>query len=336
MKIISLILVISLLSCSDPDSNQGISGFTMGTSYSVSWVATDGLTEIDSKQIKNAIDIRLDEINQLMSTYDNRSQISIVNQSYKTGWQSVAKELASLVQTSLEICAQSQGTFDITIGPLVNLWGFGSSDTKFTPPTPTELEIVNQNIGCEYLDSRLEPPSINKKHENITIDLSAIAKGYAVDQIATILDQYGLHNYLIEIGGELKAKGRASHGEFWRIGIETPHLERSNIQDIISLDNIAVATSGNYRNFIEYEGKIYSHVIDPRTSKPIQHNLTSVTVIDKNAARADAWATALLVLGPNEALKIANQHGLAIYMITREGNEFKSTYNKPMQQYIVR
>ena len=336
MKLFLLILVFSLLSCSSSDQDEFISGFTMGTTYNIQWVSSDDSNEIDSEKLQQQIDTRLDEISQLMSTYDNTSQLSKVNQSYKAGWHNVDDELAMLIGASLKICKQSQGAFDITTGPLITLWGFGSSNTSFSPPSETELDIVNRNIGCQYLSVRAEPAAIFKKYPDMMVDLSAIAKGYAVDQLAEILDNYGINNYLAEIGGELKAKGRAPHGELWRIGIEPPNLGRAEVKDIIILNNVAVATSGNYRNYFEHEGNYYSHIIDPRTSMPIQHKLSSVTVIHENAAIADAWATALLVLGPNDALTTANKYGLAIYMITEEANDIKSTYNKRMEDYILR
>ena len=336
MRLFSLILFFSLLSCSSSDNGEYISGFTMGTTYSVQWAPSSHSNRFDPDKLQEQIDTRLDEINQLMSTYDSTSQLSKVNQSYKSGWHNVDEELAMLLDTALEICEQSQGAFDITAGPLIALWGFGSDDTRFSPPTRTELDIVSQNIGCQYLNVRIQPPAIYKNHQDTVIDLSAIAKGYAVDQLAEILDASGMNNYLIEIGGELRAKGLAPHGEFWRIGIEAPNPGRAQVNDILSLNNVAVATSGNYRNYFEHEGIRYSHIIDPRIGMPIRHKLSSVTVIHENAAMADAWATALLVLGPNEALAIADRYGLAIYMITEETNGTKSTYNKRMEPYIVR
>ena len=308
----------------------------MGTTYSVQWVPAGNSAAIDPEHLQKQIDARLDEINQLMSTYDSTSQLSKVNQSYQSGWHDVDTELVLLLDTSLEICRQSKGAFDVTVEPLIALWGFGSSNTQFSPPTQTELNIVKQNIGCQYLNARAEPPAIYKKHKDIMVDLSAIAKGYAVDQLADILEMAGIKNYLVEIGGELKARGRGHHGEIWRIGIEAPSLGRTEVKDIITLDNVAVATSGNYRNYFEHDGKHYSHIVDPRTGMPVKHRLSSVTVIHESAAIADAWATALLVLGPNEALTVADQYGLAIYMITEEMNGIKSTYNKRMEPYIAR
>ena len=327
------VLVLTLLSCSTSETNESISGFAMGTSYSVQWVSS--YESIDSEQLQNNIEERLENINQLMSTYDASSQLSEFNQSRETGWHAVDIDLAKLVQLALKICDESDKAFDITVGPLVNLWGFGNSNTKFSLPNETELKITRQNIGCHHLDARQNPPALNKKRADLYVDLSAIAKGYAVDQIATILDGYQIENYLVEIGGELKAKGLAPHGNPWRIGIETPNWSRSEIKEIISLNNVAIATSGDYRNFVEHEGKHYSHVIDPRTGVPVEHGLTSVTVVHASAAIADAWATALLVLGPNQALKLAEQYELAIFMITREPNGIKSTFNKHMEHFIV-
>ncbi|MEM8844716.1 MAG: FAD:protein FMN transferase [Pseudomonadota bacterium] len=329
----SLLSISVLASCSSSESDEYLSGSTMGTSYSVNWTSADDFHDVELLQ--NAIDNRLTRINQLMSTYDENSQLSEFNQSREKGWHLVDLELAQLIKLALEICRQSNGAFDVTIGPLVKLWSLGADDTKFSYPTDSELSITQQNIGCQYLDVRLDPPAIYKDRVGLYVDLSAIAKGYGVDQIAKILDEFQLNSYLVEIGGELKAKGLATHGEPWRVGIEAPNFGRSNIEEVISLDNHAIATSGDYRDYTEHEGKQYSHIIDPRSGKPIEHSLTTVTVIHKSAAIADAWATALLVLGPNRALEIAEQLELAIFMITREGIGVKSTFNKKMKPNIA-
>ena len=306
----------------------------MGTSYSVKWGSSSNSLNIDQLQIN--IEKRLKNINQLISTYDSDSQLSHFNQSRETGWHAVDIELAKLIQIALDICHKSDGAFDITVGPLINLWGFGVNDTKFSLPTETELNITKQNIGCQLLEVRLDPPALNKHRVDLYVDLSAIGKGYAVDQLAKVLDEFQIENYLVEIGGELKAKGLAPHGDLWRVGIEAPNFGRADINEIISLDNAAIATSGDYRNFIEHEGKHYSHVIDPRSGRPIEHSLTSVSVVDESTTVADAWATAFLVLGPNRALEMAERYDLAIFMITRDRKNVKSTFNTTMKLHIAK
>lgn len=305
----------------------------MGTSYSVQW--SDTSTSISTSELKDLIELRLGRINSLMSTYIPNSQLSDFNQSRETGWHAVDSELAQLIELALSISKKSDGAFDITVGPLVNLWGFGPSETTFTFPTESEINIAKRSIGYQHLDVRIDPPALNKKVVNLYVDLSAIAKGYAVDELAQILNDNNILNYMVEIGGEVKGKGIAPHGNPWRIGIETPKFERGKIEKIISLQNVGVATSGDYRNFIEHEGKRYSHTIDPRNGYPVNHNLGSVTVLHQSTAIADAWATAFMVLGPKKSYRLATDYNLSGVLITREGSDYTSTTFGEMHSYLA-
>lgn len=306
----------------------------MGTSYSVQW--SDDSISIPISELSTLISQRLTHINSLMSTYISTSQLSKFNQSFETDWYPVDIELAQLVNEALSISAQSEGAFDITVGPLVNLWGFGPDDTSFTFPTDTEINIAMRSIGYQHLDVRLNPPALRKKIIDLYVDLSAIAKGYAVDAVADILNQQSIKNYMVEIGGEIKGQGVAHHGNPWRIGIETPNFQRGNIEQIVSLIDVGVATSGDYRNFIEHEGKRYSHTIDPRNGYPIRHNLGSVTVIHKSTATADAWATAFMVLGAETSYTLSKKHDLSGVLITRDNQNYTSTVFGEMQSYLAK
>ena len=330
--LLSCLLLLS--ACSQQDDDIKILGQTMGTSYSVQLTE---LPEGKSKTtIKQKIEKRLQNINALMSTYDKHSQLSQFNQSRETGWHAVDKELAEIVALSLQISEQSHGAFDVTVGPLVNLWGFGPSETEFTLPDETEINIAMRSIGYKNLQARLDPPALNKNIVDLYVDLSAIAKGYAVDQVANILDSYSIQDYMVEIGGEVKGKGMAPHGDYWRIGVETPEFQRGNIEEIISLKNIAVATSGDYRNYIEHDGKHFPHTIDPRTGVPVEHTLGSVTVLNDSAAIADAWATAFMVLGPKQTFQLSTQLNVPALLITREGNQYNSTFNAAIKPFLSR
>lgn len=329
---ICLVLLSMFLSaCSSEKPGPQISGLTMGTSYSIQWNDT---TDVVIQNLHQEIDSRLETINALMSTYLANSQLSKFNQSREPGWHTVDIELAKVIDLALLICQQSNGAFDISIGPLVNLWGFGASDTNFHLPTENEINIALRSIGCEHLAATIDPPAINKKQVELYVDLSAIAKGYAVDELAKLLDQHNIQHYMVEIGGEVKAKGIAPHGNPWRIGIETPDETRGKILDIVSLNNIAIATSGDYRNYFEHEGQRYSHTINPKTGYPVKHEVASVTILNESAAVADAWATALMVLGANDALKIANHQKLTGLLVTRHGNQFKQTTFGNMQDFL--
>ena len=305
----------------------------MGTSYSVQWTQLPDSSDIT--QVKSEIETRLEEINDLMSTYLPHSQLSGFNRSRETGWHAVEPELAELIALALEISQRSAGAFDVTVGPLVNLWGFGPDETEFSFPTTTEIKIAKRSVGYQYLQVRLEPPALNKKIVDLHVDLSAIAKGYAVDQLAKILDSHNFRHYMIEIGGEVKGKGNAPHGEAWRIGIQTPQSGQDDVAAVLSLHNVGVATSGDYRNYFEHDGVIYSHTINPATGYPVEHNLISVTVIHPSTAVADAWATAFMVLGPRKTYEIAQQKKLAVFLITQEGKNYKSTVNETMKKHIA-
>ena len=319
--------------CESEHTGPQLTGLTMGTSYSIQW--TDNNLNIDQNALSSEVEARLERINALMSTYIADSELSQINQSRDTGWHAVDIELATLVEQALTICQQSKGAFDVTVGPLVNLWGFGANDANFQFPNATEINIAMRSIGCQHLDVRLSPPAINKHLSEIYVDLSAIAKGYAVDQLAVILDNHKLNNYMVEIGGEVKAKGVAPHGNPWRIGIETPQAQRSHIEAIISLQDIAVATSGDYRNYFEHEGQRYSHTIDPLNGYPVKHQLASVTVLHESTAMADAWATAFMVLGANESLRLSEIHGLSGLLITRDNDQYQSTSFGNMKNYFT-
>ncbi len=332
--LITLSCVLFVIGCEAEKTGPQITGSTMGTSYSVQW--SDVSISISTSELKDLIERRLDQINSLMSTYIPNSQLSNFNQSRETGWHAIDGELAQLVALALSISKKSDEAFDITVGPLVNLWGFGPSETTFTFPTDTEINIAKRSIGYQNLEVRIDPPAINKKVADLYVDLSAIAKGYAVDEVAQILDDHNILNYMVEIGGEIKGKGVAPHGTPWRIGIETPNFERGKIEKIISLGDVGVATSGDYRNFIEYEGKHYSHTIDPRSGYPADHHLESVTVIHESTAIADAWATAFMVLGPKKSIQLSNTNNLSGVLITRDNDNYVSTVFGEMQSYLAK
>ena len=332
--LIALSSALLLISCGPKQTGPQISGETMGTSYSIQW--SDASIPIATSELKNLIEQRLVHINSLLSTYIADSQLSKFNQSREQGWHEVDLELAQLVAIALSISHQSDGAFDITVGPLVNLWGFGASNASFSFPTDSEITIAKRSIGYQHLAVRLDLPALNKKVADLYVDLSAIAKGYAVDAVAQILEDNNILNYMVEIGGEVKGHGIAPHGNPWRIGIETPNFQRGNIEQIVSLKNVSVATSGDYRNFIEHQGKRYSHTIDPHSGYPVSHNLGSATVIHQSTAIADAWATAFMVLGAEKSYLLSQENHLSGVLITRDGTNYTSTVFGEMQSYLTK
>ena len=226
-----------------------------------------------------------------------------------------------------EVSFMTQGAFDITVGPLVNLWGFGPANQETELPTDEEITAAQANVGYEMLETDCDHSVMRKASAAIYIDLSGWAKGYAVDQIAQLLDEQGLTNYLVEIGGELRARGHNAEQSKFAIAIEKPLQDNTMEYDVVHLSDVSVATSGDYRNFFEHDGKRYSHSIDPRTGRPVNDELAGVTVISTKTAYADAVATAFLVLGPEDGHALAEKLRIAAYFLVRTetGIEEKTT-----------
>ncbi len=300
-------------------------GQTMGTSFSIkSSRVPEGF---NAEQLKQQINEHLAAINGQMSTYLEDSELSVFNRSRSTDWQPVSQALFTVLSTASKISGKTQGAFDITVGQLVNSWGFGPDPMTFIAPKQAIIEQEMQQMGYQHLHFRPEQMSIRKDIPELYIDLSAIAKGYAVDQVADILETAGLEDYLVEIGGELRLKGGNLSNEPWRIAVEKPTPEKRMIQTVFPFTNTALATSGDYRNFFEVDGVRFSHTIDPRTGHPIKHKLASVTVLNQACMEADALATAFMVLGPDEGYQLAEQEGIAALFIikTEQGFDEKAT-----------
>ncbi|MGR9116904.1 MAG: FAD:protein FMN transferase [Gammaproteobacteria bacterium] len=298
---------------------------TMGTSYSVKVTALP--TELPVEELRKEIKTSLERINAKMSTYQQDSELSMFNASRSIEWQSVSDALFKVISSARNISELSHGAFDITVGPLVNLWGFGPDPMTFTAPAKELIEQKKAQTGYKLLEQRLEPLAIKKSIPDLYLDLSSIAKGYAVDQIGELLEAHGIKDYLVEIGGEIRLRGNNLNGSPWRIAIEKPTPEQRMIQKIVPITDVAMATSGDYRNFFEVDGVRFSHTIDPRTGRPITHKLASVTVLRETTMEADALATAFMVLGPQEALELAERNNIAALFIikTERGFDEKST-----------
>ncbi|TWT40157.1 FAD:protein FMN transferase [Botrimarina hoheduenensis] len=296
-----------------------VSGPTMGTAYAVTVVATPNGPSANG--LDQRIAKRLALVNQQMSTYDPESELSRFNASGSIEWQAVSDETAAIVGYALELAEQSGGAFDPTIGPLVNLWGFGPDASRFKPPAEDAIVAARTRVGYGRVHIRTDPPALRKEVPEIYLDLSAVAKGYGVDAIAELLEAEGFKNYLVEIGGEVRARG-AKPTAPWRVGIEKadaplPGVEGTRLQRVVELKDRALATSGDYRNFFEHEGIRYSHTIDPTTGQPVHHDLATVTVLATTCREADALATTLLVLGPTAGYDWATERDLAALLIRR-------------------
>lgn len=334
-----LLLITALLlltACSQEPVVTKIAGPTMGTQYHISWVSQ--LNEVkaqeqERKQIQLAVDQLLQNINKSMSTYDEQSELSLINARYTREWQAISADLYRVLMMAMKVNVESKGAFDITVGPLVNLWGFGPNKTITAAPKHEAILEQLQSIGSQVINLRMLDEGFELKlQQGRYLDLSAIAKGYAVDVIARFLTQRGVNDFLVEVGGEIFASGSKPESMPWRIAIEAPNDNGRSAQMVIPLSNIGVATSGDYRNFFQQDGKRYSHTIDGRTGYPVDHGLASVTVLHNSVALADAWATALTVLGAEQGLKLANEYDLAAFFIERSKDGFKQYSSRQFEQ----
>jgi thiamine biosynthesis lipoprotein len=297
-----------------------LTGSTMGTTYTVKMHSPESI--LDPSVVSTEINHRLDNANNQMSTYIETSDLFLFNQSDTKEWVEIPAELYTVIEEALRINGLSDSAFDISIGPVVNLWGFGPEEKPGTVPDHTAINEALDKVGSQYIHLRSNPYSIRKDKPDLTIDLSAIAKGFAVDVIADYLDKMEINNYMVEIGGEIKTKGINPNNKIWHIGIEKPLSDQRTVQTIVALENTGMATSGDYRNYFEENGVRYSHTINPGTGKPITHKLASVTILHPSAMTADAMATALLVLGPERGFELALSENLAALFIVREKDSF--------------
>lgn len=318
-----------------PDIYQ-LDGNTMGTSYRV--LVTGFPAAVSGEELAAGISDRLHRIDkELMSTYEPTSELSRFNQSPAGEWFDVSPELAEVMQEALQISELTGGAFDVTVGPLVDRWGFGPQMRPIDMPDEQTIQRMLSEVGYQHLDVKLTPPQL-RKQQDVQVDLSGIAKGYGADYIAEYFDSLQMDSYFIEIGGELRIKGRKRDGSAWVPGIERPVNGSPEVHQIIYTrdESLGVAGSGDYRNYFEQDGQRYSHEIDPATGRPITHNLAACYVIADNAMRADALATAFMVMGAESSMALAEEIGLAAYFIVKSDNEsgFDSRYSRQFARYL--
>ena len=325
-----LFALLLLSSCGAQREEILLQGGTMGTTYSIKYVVTD---HINKDALAARIGNVLGYLDSTMSTYQSQSELNRLNDAAVGEAVPVSAELWQVLLIAERIFRISDGAFDPTVGPLVDLWGFGPLDTQNKIPTEFEIDVLRLTIGFQHLRFLPSRQSVEKQ-SNIRIDLSAIAKGYAAERVAELLSDLGVDDYLVEIGGELRAGGLNAAGKAWRVAIEEPVPGGGGIQRVISILDKGVATSGDYRNFFEQDGTRYSHTIDPRTGRPVTHNLVSVTVITKDATEADALATAYLVLGAKYALAMANRDSVAALLIVKNESGVKELSSEAFADYI--
>lgn len=291
-------------------------GRSMGTTWSVK-LGEVGPPSVD---VQAGVQTQLDAIEGLMSTWSPQTEVSRFNRAETLEVQPLSPPTIEVLRIALDVSRRTQGAFDITVGPLIRAWGFnqGRHDGPWHPPTKTDIEQAAARVDHRQLTLHAE--GLSKSLPTLELDLSAVAKGYAVDRVAQWLEQSGIHNYMVEVGGEVRTSGRNAEGDVWRIGIEQPDAGQVAVAQVITMASGALATSGTYRNFIDQDGRRYAHILDPRTSQPVTHQTVSVSVFHEACAWADAWATALLVLGADEGMALAEREGLAVRFVIERDN----------------
>ncbi|MDC0278695.1 FAD:protein FMN transferase [bacterium] len=329
----------SALAQDSPERSKGkiaeFVGPTMGTRFMVK-IYDPPEFELD---VRLEVDALLRHINDLMSTYLPQSEISRFNDSASLDWFAASEETVGVIAFAQNLAVKTNGAFDITVQPLVNAWSFGPKERTRTLPTKDELNSIREFIGYEKLEYRIDPPAIRKSHPQLEIDLSSIAKGYAVDQIVELLNGMGASNVFVEIGGEVRTSGD-KNGEPWQVGIQVPDALEENVliaQPLNTKPNNdqAMATSGDYRNFFEKDGVRYSHTIDPRTTMPIEHDMASISVIAPTCMVADAWATALNVVGFEASQALVENEGLSTLAVQRQSNGYSYHGSQLLAEHAV-
>jgi thiamine biosynthesis lipoprotein len=298
-----------------------VRGEIMGTTYTVKVVADT--REEQSAETQKALEATVHEalsaVDRSMSTYKPESELSKFNDGPADTDVSLSPALAEVMTLAFDVNERSGGAFDVTVGPLVERWGFGAKGDLEALPTDAELDALRARLGHDHLV--LADGSLRKDAADLRVDLSAIAKGYGVDKAADALEAAGFVDFMVEVGGEIRVSGKTEAGRAWRLAVEKPSAEERAIYEVVALEDRALATSGDYRNFTMVDGVRYSHTIDPTTGRPVEHRLASVSVVAETCAEADALATAFNVLGPERGLALAEREGLpALFLVGDPAN----------------
>ncbi len=327
MRLLTIVLITlcirGAIGAEAPTRDFAWQGETMGTTYSIK-IARTALTDSKFEQLKVEVENRLIEVNRQMSHYQTNSELSQFNNLTSTAPFKVAAGFAMVTRFAIELNRASDGVFDPTLGPLINVWGFGQQGDRFTPPPAEQVAQARKVCGCQHLRVT-ETGELQKDLPQLQLNLSAVAKGFGVDEVARVIRDHGITNVFVEIGGEVVAYGLSPRQQPWRVGVEAPNpaaFGGDDLAAIISVSNQAIATSGDYRRFYEdAQGRLYSHIIDPRTGTPVHHRLHSVSVVADTCLRADGVATTLFVLGEKEGLRWIEQHPKASALfIVREAD----------------
>ncbi len=317
MKALTLVGPLLFFSCQSSEELVHLKGRTMGTHYNIKFYSS----ELD-ESLQSDIDALLKDVNQQMSTYLKTSEISYFNQFNRLGWLKISSQFFEVTKYALELAKKTDGKYDPTIGPLVNLWGFGPKGERKVPKAE-QVKKALMIVGYDKVLMNEETHEIKKKVPGVYLDLSSLAKGHGVDAVSRYLEAKGVKSYMVEIGGEVRTLGLKADKSPWAIAIEAPNpkVNGGPYQKILKLNGTSLATSGNYRNFFESEHKRYSHTIDTKTGEPVVHTLASVSVVDKSCMKADALATALMAMGPEAGFTYAAQNKIAAYFVYGEDSQ---------------
>lgn len=314
-----LVALLFVSACSsEPEEPLRFAGGTMGTNYTVTVYAPENQRLL----LETGIQRTLSRVVNSMSVYEPRSDVTRVNQAAIDDWVEVSAEVAHVVALGIKVAELSDGMFEPTILPLVNIWGFGPQGRAEEVPSDEEIETALSRVGWRDIEVRDDQPAIRRRADR-ELDLAGIAKGYGADAVAEYLLEQGYTQFLVELGGDMNIQGGKPDGTPWRIAIEKPDETQRGIYRILELEAAALVTSGDYRNYFEVDGVRYSHTIDPRTGRPVDHRLASVSVIAENSTLADAWATALMAMGTDAARALAEQEDLSVLLIERTDNGFE-------------
>lgn len=312
-----------------------VHGRTMGTFYGVKVI---GDFPGGQQALQSQVDALLKHYNDEISTYDPNSALSKFNQQQSVEPFPISQDMADLIISALRVGQRTQGVLDVTVGPLVNLWGFGPDKRPVKTPTDEQIATARSRVGINrlHVEVSADHAVLRKDVPSLYVDLSTIGEGFGADKVAEFLEARGVHDYLVEIAGASRSRGVNAKGDPWKLAIQKPTDELQDIQAIIIPDGRAVSTSGSYRNYYELDGKRYSHIIDPVTGQPITHKLVSATVITPTALEADGLDTALMVMGPEKALAFAKEQNLAVYLVSKTEQGFKAEYSPAFAPYLVK
>lgn len=293
-----LVCLLTVLSPVCAEEPLRISGETMGSYYSI---VIDSPGSTDGDLLQKDIEQIFADINRQMSNWSKDSEISKFNESRSTDWFPVGQQFATVTAEAKRLHAVTGGKLDVTVAPLIELWGFGRNKVKRVP-SDEQLKAAMESVGMQHVEVRLDPPAIRKLKPEISINLASLAPGFAADEVSKLLRERGLKSHVVDVGGENLAGEAKASGDAWRLGVESP---LGGLHKVVELTNKAIATSGDYRNFFVIDGRRYSHILDPSTGRPVENPPASVSVIHQSCMTADALGTAMMVLGPEEGLKLA-------------------------------